>query len=418
MPKALTAVAVEKVKSDPARRLEIPDGLLPGLYLVVQTSGARSWAVRYRAAGRTRKLTLGTYPALQLGDARDAARDALKAASRGADPAADKRTARSHASETTFGAVARRYLARDAKQNRSWRETARLIGLGAGDDDGRDDPETFIAIKGTIAAAWATRQLSEIRRSEILEKIDAIVDRGSGISANRTLAALRRLFNWSVERGLIDASPAVAIKAPAPEVSRDRVLTDDEIRWFWLAATEIGYPFGTIGKLLLATGQRREEVAGMGRREIEGSVWTIPASRAKNDLLHMVPLPPLAFGVLADVPEDRADLLFTTTGDTPVSGWSRAKSNLDAAMLRIARKETGDDELTIPNWTLHDLRRTFASGAARLGIAVHVVERMLNHGTGTIRGVAAVYNRHDYWAERVGAGAAWGEYLTKIAADK
>jgi integrase len=421
MSKALTDAALTRLKPAAGKRREVPDGLMTGLYFVIQPSGARSWAVRYRAAGAPKKLTLGTYPALGLDDARTEAQAALLAAKRGADPAAakaeHKRAERSGetADRLGFDAVARRYLSRDAKKNRSWLETARLLGLKPG-AEGSEDPKTFVSIPGGIVADWADRMISEIKRGEIIERLDAIVDRGAPIAANRTLAALRRLFNWTVERGLLEVSPCSAVKAPSPEISRDRVLSDDEVRWAWQAAGGMGYPFGPIVKLLLLTGQRRDEVAGMSEHELDGAVWTIPGARAKNRQQHAVPLAPTSVAIIGTAPKIKgaAKLVFTTTGESAVSGWSRAKANLDAAMTQIARKETGDADLTIPAWTLHDLRRTAASGMARLGIAVHVVEKLLNHRSGTIKGVAAVYNRHSYWDERVAAAGAWASYLDHL----
>ncbi|MGV8954677.1 MAG: tyrosine-type recombinase/integrase [Cypionkella sp.] len=147
--------------------------------------------------------------------------------------------------------------------------------------------------------------------------------------------------------------------------------------------------------------------------EVDGAVWTIPAARAKNGQEHAVPLSAAAWEVLKGLPKiaGKRHLVFTTTGETSVSGWSRAKEQLDAAMLRMAREERQDATFEIPHWTLHDLRRTAASGMARLGIAVHVVEKLLNHRSGTIKGVAAVYNRHTYWTERETAAEALGRHL-------
>ncbi|MGV8954676.1 MAG: tyrosine-type recombinase/integrase [Cypionkella sp.] len=260
MAKALTVASINKMKPDPAKRIEVPDGVLAGLYLVIQPSGSRSWAVRYRAAGVSRKLTLGTYPVMDLETARDSARDAILAAKRGGDPAAQKveskRQQKATVAVDTFDAVVRKYLIRDAKNNRSWLETARLLGLVP--DGDAADPKSFRAAPGGIVEAWGSRSIADIKPSEIIDRLDAIVDRGAPIVANRTLAAVRRFFNWTVERQMLPTSPAASIKAPAPEISRDRVLSDDEIRWVWKAADGLGYPFGPIVKLLLLTGQRRE----------------------------------------------------------------------------------------------------------------------------------------------------------------
>jgi len=430
MARALTVKSLEKLKPDPERRREVPDGLLQGLYHIIQPSGARSWAVRYRAAGRPRKLTLGAYPALELSDAREAAGEALRAAARGEDPATAKQLARRAAKAEgaadlqLFGNVARTFLARHAKsKNRSWRETARLLGLvpDRTKPETATDPLEFGAAKGGIADKWVTRHIGEIERGDVIALLDDIVDRGAPIAANRTLAALSKLFSWATERGLIGSSPVTAVRPPAPEVSRDRALSDDEIRWFWKATEQVGYPFGWLAQVLLLTGQRRDEVAGMTAGELDGMKWLIPRDRAKNNHAHVVPLSEKVLATLEAAPRivGPKSFIFTTTGETPVSGWSRAKNRLDQEMLAAARREAverGDDPETvsIPRWTLHDLRRTAASGMARLGIAVHVVERLLNHRSGTIRGVAAIYNRHDYWTEREAASEAWGRYVGSL----
>jgi integrase len=423
MTKALTVAALSRLKPNPDKRIERPDGLIAGLYFIIQPSGVRSWAVRYRAGGRTRKLTLGGYPTLSLEKAREEARDALLAAKRGADPAAAKAAQKREeqsgaiADRLGFDGVARRYLARDAKGNRSWIETARLLGLRP-TETAPTDPAKFEAVKDGIVSAWSKRLIGEIGRGDVIDRLDRIIDRGSPIAANRTLAALRRLFNWAIERGLIDKSPCAGVKPPGEERSRDRVLSDQEARWMWLAADSLGYPFGPVAQLLLVTGQRRDEVADMTRGEIEGDVWTIPRDRAKNDVAHAVPLPELALGIVEKLTPTpgAAGYLFTTTGEAPVSGWSRFKTNLDAKMLEIARQETQNPDLTIAGWTLHDLRRSCASGMASLGMPVHVVEKHLNHRSGTISGVAAVYLRHSYWTERVNAAKAWAEHLERIVA--
>lgn len=434
MAKALTVAGIDKLKPDPSRRLEIPDGLLTGLYLVVQPSGVRSWAVRYRFGGKPRKLTLGQYPALELGDAREEAQGVLRMASKGEDPAGQKLAAKAALKEEVqsgrnrFDNVARTFLNRHAKpQNRSWRETARLLGLVADKSkpESADDPLSFVAAKGGLANKWGARQISEITATDVLEVLDAIVDRGSPVTANRTLAALRKMFNWCVsKRKLLDASPCSGLDAPASETSRERVLSDDEIRWLWKAADVVGFPFGTATKALLLTAQRREEVTGVSRQELDGAVWTIPAERAKNGRLHVVPLADTTVELFAAAPRKASPkgYIFTTGGDTPVSGWSRGKRSLDREMILAARKEAEENgadaaQVSIPHWTLHDLRRTAASGMARLGVAVHVVERLLNHRTGTISGVAAVYNRHEYWEERKAAVEAWAKFLSTLVAE-
>jgi integrase len=388
----------------PATRREIPDGRITGLYLVLQPSGAKSWALRYRAAGKPAKLTLGSYPVLDLATARRRAQEALGDVAGGKDPAAEKRTAREvrkAASEPNdrVADVAATFIERHAKRKAgaSWaHETERLFAK-------------------EIVPKLGSKRLGEVKRSDVHDLLDGIVDRGAPIVANRTLAVFRRFCNWAIERGIIEASPADKIKPPAAEESRDRVLSDDEIRLAWGAFDRVGWPFGPLAKLLLLTGARRDEIAQARWSEvdIEARTWTIARERSKNGVAHEIPLSDAALGIIKSLPRigDRKDaFLFSTTGRTPVSGFSNAKEAIDRA---IAEARGADDE-AIARWTLHDLRRTAASGMAGIGIPPHVVEAALGHRRGTIKGVAAVYNRYSYATEQRQALDAWARRLEAI----
>ncbi|WP_082557881.1 site-specific integrase [Methylobacterium sp. Leaf361] len=393
----LTLKSVEAARPDPSKRRELPDGALPGLYLVVQPGGGKSWAVRYRANGKPKKLTIGPYPRVPLTEAREAARAALRAVAEGRDPAGEKRAAKaepSAAESTRFGAVAADYIERYAKpRNRSWRET-----------------ESFLTRTLDATDRWQDRDIRTIGRKDVLYALDAVVARGATIHANRLFAALRRFFAWSVERGILEVSPMLGLKPPSPEVSRDRVLTDSEVVAAWKAAEQIGYPFGPVAQLLILTGQRRSEVLEAEWREfdLDAATWTIPRTRAKNDRAHVVPLAPNAVEILRGLPRvgQRPRLLFTTTGTTAFSGVSKATERLQA----LAAATLPDVDETAP-WRLHDLRRTFASGCARLGVPVHVVEKALNHTSGTHSGIVGVYQRHDYGEERRRAMELWAAHL-------
>jgi integrase len=405
MAKVLTARAIEQAKPSASRR-EIPDGIVGGLYFVVQPSGAKSWAARYRHGGKPRKLTLGPYPALDLAKARKAARDALEVVAKGNDPAALKRVARRDAAEgrDLVENVIADFLERHAKAKRSYREIKRML-----------DRE--------VSPKWKGRRIQDIGRRDVIVLLDGLRDRGIGRMTNMVFSVLRKLFRWAIERDIVDASPCAGMRPPAPEASRDRVLTDDEVRDFWKAADGLGYPFGPMFRLLLITGQRLGEVSGAAWAELDldKRTWALPRERVKNDRAHDVPLSDLAIETIKALPKiaGTRPLLFTTTGETAASGFSRAKRNLDAAMLADARKaasEAGDDpeKVSIPGWTLHDLRRTVATGMQRLAIPPHVAEAVLNHKSGTISGVAAVYARHDYADEKRGALDAWARRLREI----
>jgi integrase len=203
---------------------------------------------------------------------------------------------------------------------------------------------------------------------------------------------------------MIEVNPVAGLKQPSKERKRDRVLSDVEIYRFWQATGELGFPFGPLLQLLLLTAQRRGELTEMRWSQIdfERAVWTIPAENAKNDRAHEVPLSDIAVEILRSLPRFvRSDIVFTTTGTTPVSGFGRVKRNLDR---RMATHE----------WRLHDLRRTAATGMARLGVAPHVIERVLNHISGQISGVAAIYNRYAYESEKRKALGQWAKHLQML----
>ena len=420
MAKPLTTAAVKRFKAK-EKRQEIPDGFLPGLYLIIQPSGAKSWTVRYRLHGKQCKLRLGTYPVLDLAEAREQAREALQIHQRGGDPAA----ARRQAELAVFDVAARSFLSEYAKpKNRSWKETARLLGYTPNSErlNDQDDPGAFMVVKNSLADKWKLRELATIERGDIRTQLKKIVDRGAPVVANRTFAALRSMLNWAVSEDLISANPCDGLKAPVPaaEKSRDRVLSDEELRLFCLACDDAGQPFGLLFKFLLLTGQRREEAAGMTWSEIDGDTWTIPRDRAKNDKAHAVPLSAPASAVLESARRiEGKGYAFTTTGQTPVSGYSRAKARIDQKMLEIMRSEASDrgedpDGVEIPAWRLHDLRRTVASGMARLGIGLPVIERVLNHVSGSFGGIVGVYQHHEFHDEKRCALETWGRFIESL----
>ncbi len=395
MAKALTALAVEKAKPR-ADRYEMPDGLLTGLYLIVQPSGAKSWAVRYRYGAKPRKVTLGPFPALDLSNARDAAREALQAVAKGGDPASQRRAGKeeARAGRDLFENVVAEFLKRHRK-----RDGSALKSL----------PEIERMFNVNVIPPWRGRRIQDITRRDVVALLDALVDSGIGPMTNRVFSIVRKLFNWAVARDIVTGSPCVGVTPPAPETSRERVLSDDELRRFWKATDETGYPFGPMFRLLLITGQRLSEVAEMPWRELslEKQTWSIPSARTKNGRAHDVPLSDLAVEIIGDLPKiaSTRDLVFTT-GDRPASGFSRAKKILDAKMA--------SDGTDIPHFILHDLRRTVATRLQEIGIPPHVTEAVLNHKSGVIKGVAAVYARHDYAAEKRAALDAWARRLSDI----
>lgn len=409
MAKPLTAKGVDALKPGASRK-EVPDGKMPGLYLIVQTSGAKSWAIRYRAKGKPRKHTLGTYPAIKLADARTLAAEALTAVAEGRDPSEEKKQAKREAAEgikDDVASVVVLFLERYAKQNQ--RESSFKI--------------TKRYLEKDAVAAWKGRSIKDITKGDVIELLDAAVDRGAPVTANRLLAAIRRFFNWCSERGIVDVSPAAGIKAPTAEKSRDRILSDEELSLVWKAADSLGFPFGPFVHLLILTGQRRNEVACMRWSELDVATasWTIPRERAKNDKAHVVPLSPEAVAIIQGLPrmkdgEADSPFVLTTTGDTPISGFSNAKEAIDKAIakLRKGQDEAEGEAPSIPDWRSHDLRRTMTSGMARLGVPVEVGEKLMNHTSGKLSGIVGVYQRHDFAKEKREAAEAWGKHVASL----
>jgi integrase len=403
MPK-LTTAKVDNIKPS-ATRQEVADALVAGLFLIVQPSGAKSWQVRYRTPGARRRMALGRYPVLGLADARIKARDVLADVAAGGDPAAERKAAKAERIEARLSdrdkvqTLVEQFDRRHLSRLRSGRTVRRELDRHA-------------------VAVWGNRDVRDIRKRDVIDLLDAIVDSGREITANRVRAYLGKFFAWCVERDVIEASPMVGVKAPAPETSRDRVLGDDELRWLWRACEALGQPWGPLGQMLLLTGQRLGEVAGMTDGELAGDDWLLPASRVKNGRPHVVPLSGRARDVLDGIERIGAGgLIHTTTGRTPLSGFAKGRDHIAAKMQEIADRERGGPVL-IPRWTFHDLRRTAATGMARLGIPVRVTEAVLNHVSGTGGGIVAVYQRHDYADEKRAALEAWSRFIGDLVEGK
>lgn len=381
MRKALNSKAVDGFKPQ-SKRYEIHDVLCPGFSLRVYPTGRKVFTVKYRYGLKQRRVPLGVYPRVSLSDAREKAMEALRLVDDGIDPAARRRTL-----GMTVESICADFIRQYARpRNRSWRETERIL------------QREFVAVHGQ-------RDIREIRRSDILEMMDGAIERGAPYQANRIHAILRRCYGWCTERNIVETSPVAGTKPPSREQPRDRVLTDDEIRAVLRVCAKEPYPFGQFVPLLLATAQRRGEVSQMkwSQVDLDAKQWVIPAELSKNGKPHVVPLNDFALRMLVTVPRFAdCDWIFTTTRRSPISGFSKA--------LRYVHAESETS-----GWRFHDLRRTAASGMARAGIAPHVVEKVLNHVSGIISGVAAIYNRYGYNAERREALDAWGKCLENMA---
>jgi integrase len=385
MRKNLTAKVVENLQPRIDRRYEVRDLMLPGFGVRVSVNGKKSWFAVARINGRQVRHTIGNYPTVTLGEAREAARLILKDIQLGlyapvkADPGV---------TPPTLSQMVTLFIEIYAKpKNRGWK-----------------------AVQATFRkfSSLNDRPVGDITRADIVKVLDGIAANGTPIAANRAMSAIKKLFAWSLDRGVISVHPLVGLRKPGIERSRDRILTDEELKSFWRATEELGFPFGPTFQLMVLTGQRRGEVAGMQWSQINlgEAVWTIPASIAKNGRAHQVPLSTTALEVIQRLPRFvGSNLVFTTTGTSPISGFGRAKDRLDFMM------QGGE-------WRLHDLRRTAASGMARLGVAPHVIEKVLNHVSGQISGVAAVYNRHGYDTEKREALEKWSDQVRSQTSSK
>jgi integrase len=435
--KTLTAAAVQKLKARGKRR-EVRDGASTGLYLILQASGHKSWAMRFRRPdGSPAKLTLGPVDfsgaelegspqigmPLSLPAARQLAAEVHRQRALGRDVVADIKTVKRHRrdlveedSANSFAVLARRYVDEHARdRTRSWRITARLLGLKYINMDA--EPEV---LADGLVARWGDRPATSITVGDVHDVIDEARDSltpgaagkarrktpKSDSAARAMTGTLSKLFNWMVEKRKIATSPAAGIKAkPAP--ARDRVLTDDEIKSFWHAAGQEQPEFAAPLKLLLLTGCRVNEVGGMRRDELSKdlSTWTIPKERTKNKRQHVVHLPPIARGLIPAATGEGDHVFSTTRGLRPVELGSKVKHRLDARM-------------TAPRWVLHDLRRTAVTGMVELGISTHVVELVVNHVSGARAGVAGIYNRAVMMPERKAAMERWTNHVAGIVSDR
>ena len=412
MAKALTAAAILRFRAGPMRRF-IRDGGARSLYLVIQTTGSRSWVMRFRRPdGQITKLTLGpvdlsgqehkgepvTGAPLTLAAARALAASIHRSRAQGHDVAAGHKAKRSPAQGDTFGQAVHDFIENYAKPKmRSWRTTQRLL-------DG-------------LAQRWSEKPLQEIDAAAIWTLVEETrrigtpgrqsrIEKPSNSRARLLFAALSSMFGWLQRQRRIEVNPCRSVQRPANGPARERVLTNDEIKLFWSACGEVGEPFGQLLKLLLLTGARLREVSGMRRSELHADgMWHLPGTRTKNKKPHVVALPPLALEILGTVLPIDSDLIFTTTGKVPVNGFGKVKQRLDRAM-------------DIPPWCLHDLRRSFVTGLAELSVPPHVIELAVNHVSGTRGGIAGTYNRSQMMTERKAALARWADHVAGLVAGR
>jgi integrase len=363
---------------------------LPGFGLRVRNNRG-SWIVQYQLGGKSKRLTLGSTDALTYKEARTGwigadgtkrpgAERILLDAKDGHDYSA-VRARRHHENSKTLGAIIGRYLE---------------------DKRARVRDRTFIEIERYLTEQWRPLHdlpLASINREAVAAQVSVIAKNNGNTTANRARSTLSALYAWAIGEGIANLNPVWGSNKREEGPPRDRVLTDAEIVKIWNTAPDSNY--GRIIKLLLLTACRREEIGGLKWSEINDGVITLPKHRAKNGVEHVIPLPDLAIDILAGI-ERHGDYVFGAR-NSPFSGWSKAKPVFDAA-------------LNIAPWVLHDLRRTAATKMADLGVQPHIVEAVLNHVGGHKAGVAGIYNKAQYFAEKKAALATWASHIRVILA--
>ena len=365
-----------------------------------RSTAVKTFFIKYVFNGKQRRHTLrddreesesGTpgparYPAVSLADARKLVTAAKADIARGIDPATKHEAARKAAREAmTFREMAELYIDNHAKpKKRSWREDQRILW--------------------TYCLPWHDRRAADIEPEDVGEILREIANGGAGVMANRVLACIRKLYNFHIGnpmkgRQRIVSNPTDRMARPAIEAERDRTYSENEIRALWEAFGQCGLP-GFVYKMLLATGQRLSEVAGMQRSELDGAIWTLPGTRTKNGRLHVVPLNTIALDVLADLGALDEVLVFPspTRPGQPIANFGKA-----------AKKVRGLPG--VEDFRAHDLRRTVQTGITRLRFPRFIADRLLNH---VEPGVGSRYDRHDYLREKTEAADAWGRWLANV----
>lgn len=416
-----TQEVIDSLKPPSKGRAYFWDTTTPGFGIRISTLGRKTWVTQYRVNGKSVTETIGSVTDLPaVKDAREYAQRSRMTARAGIDPTAAKRIQKQ--TQKVEKKVAEQTKVEEQKKALTFGEAAHSYVR----DHCRRKlrPSTLIqvhrALEHDILPYLGDIPLVEITRKhvkELVERKAAIRERprkgsnaGAGIQANRNLTRIIAMLNWCVRQELLTSNPALGIDKPAEEQERERVLRDNEISALWHATGRTNYPWQQIVRLLLLTGQRRSEVAGMrwSELELEKELWTIPRERTKSNRTHLVHLSPLAMQIIESVPQGKNDLLFPgRSGRKHVMGFVIMKPALDTKMSTILRHK-------LEPWVLHDLRRTCASKMAQLRVPPHVLDRVLNHSSGTIKGVAAIYNRYEYLDERRDALNLWATHVEQL----
>jgi integrase len=391
----LTTASIRTIEPVPPKtdRIEFDDAV-PGFGVRARKGGSKVYIVQYAIGEKTRRMTLGKVSLQGVDKARSRAKNILAAVRLGKDPAGEKQRDRTTATET-FKAIADRFLAFQQTQLRP---------------RSYDDIERHLMVHGKSLHGLL---LAKLQRQDVASVISAVRAKGAAVTANRVRATLSSFFSWAISEGLVEHNPVTGTKR-TEEKSRERVLDPTELRLIWNSLEDDH--FGAIMRLLALTGQRAAEIGGLRRSELKGDAFVLPPARTKNGREHTIPFSEAARAIVAAQPIRQGsdgkvrDLIFGY-GDGPFAGWTKSREALNVRIEKALGRP-------LPHWTPHDLRRSFATHAGGLGIQPHIVEAILNHVSGFRAGVAGIYNRQAYDAEKRTALSLWADHLLAIVEDR
>lgn len=368
-------------------RYEVWDTLVSNLMMTVFPSGKKTWSVRYRSDNKRVKMKLGDYPTLGLSDARRKAKDVLVLVADGENPAYEKRR-----------------KVEDKSRTRQTLEINNLLDLY--DQLHLSQLKTGYQAKTFLrefSRDFGNTNITDFTKQDFVGLLNDIMAAGNGTKANRVFTHVKTFFGWAIGQGFLEYSPCLHVKKPFKEKSRERFLSDQEIKWFWQATGEELEPFGYMARLLLLTGQRLSEVCRMTEGELLAQDhWHLSSQRTKNETQHDIFLSDMAQDIVWRDDRVAGSYLFTTTGYSPLQSFDKPVKRFRSRMNDLA----GVD---LPHWSFHDLRRTCETGMAMLGVAQPIIDRCTNHLTG--RGMSRVYNQYSYKAEKAEAWQRWADHV-------
>ncbi|MFH5926570.1 tyrosine-type recombinase/integrase [Roseomonas xinghualingensis] len=414
----LTDATVAALRCPPNRKdMTVADASLPGFWCRVGGgAGSKVFLYRYKRDGRSHRVVLGTFGQITTAAARRKAEGLRGQVVDARDPLAERRAAR--AAARAAEAVSKAEAARAAF-------TVRTLIQGWSDHHLAERSASYrTRVPREMRAAlagWLDAPAADFGHADAVRALDDAKASRGPVAANRLQAVARACWGWACKRGTLAANPWQATPKPSREVSRDRVLSDAELTLVWHAAGTLGHPWTPIIRLMILTGQRRGEVAELrwAELDLDGATWNLPAARAKNGRANAIPLPPPAVATLRALPrvqvdEEPSPLVFCNARGTAPSGFGRAVERLTSAVAK-ARIEAAPDAPPIAPFTLHDLRRTVATGLQRLGVRLEVTEAVLNHVSGSRSGIVGVYQRHGWDREKRTALDAWAGHVETLA---